>query len=295
MKNTAKIMLGILIASMVYSCLAPIDVATKNGDAYVNIYGYLTTDTTQHHIRITYSDYFFSAEPPRGIGNALVSISDEDGNVMVLTESPDTAGLYLTDCDAYAIEGKMYTLNVEVDIDNDGIKEHFQAKSDVPYSAKTDSIVLTSGKLPYLPFVKIYGEVPQNQKNYLAIYCSKNNDTVGIFDYLMIVEDWYFDNSNIQGTEFPLFIEDGIEIGDTLHFRVNSFNQEFAHFSMQVRTETSPSNPILSSPPANVISNVKLTDEGKSVNVVGFFSTFSYKTAFRISDTVYPPMMRNDR
>jgi hypothetical protein len=295
MKNPAKITLGILIASMVYSCLAPIDIATKNGDTYINIYGYLTTDTTQHRIRITYSDYFFSAEPPRGISNALVSIVDEDENVITLAESPDTAGLYLTDFDAYAIEGKIYTLNVEVDVDNDGIREHFQAKADAPYSAKADSIVLTSGKLPYLPFVKIYGEVPQNQKNYLAIYYSKNNDTIGIFDYFMIVEDWYFDNSDIQGTEFPLFIEDGIEIGDTLHFRVNSFNREFAHFSMQVRSETSPSNPILSSPPANVISNIKLMDEGKSVNVVGFFSTFSYKTAFLISDTAYPSMMPNNR
>lgn len=292
MKNLAKIILTVFIGFGVYSCLAPIDIKTKNGDTYINIYGYLTSDTMQHRIRITYSDYFFSSEAPVGIGNATVSISDGD-KTMYLTESPDTIGLYLTDDKTYAEEGKSYVLNVEVDIDNDGINEHFQASANVPYTVHADSIVVAPGKIPFVPTIRLYGEIPQNQQNHLAIYISKNNDTIGLFDYFMILEDWYYHTDSIQGTEFPLFFEDGIEIGDTLHFRVNSFAGEFARFVSQVKTETSPSNPIFSNPPANVSSNIISLNPDKEINVVGFFSAFAYKKAFAISDKAYPPMMPN--
>ncbi len=271
------------------SCTERIDIKTKDASPALSIFGYITDKPEQHAIKITRTSGYFSTEPPTPISNATVTISDEK-DIIRLTENPDTPGVYLTNPHIRAEEGHQYTLDVWLDFNEDGINEHYQAKSGaMPYSTRIDSIVLSPSSLPFIPNLLLYGKVPDNQKNNLAVYLIKNSEPINIFSYFLILPDGYFMGHDIQGYEFPCMVTDGVQLGDTIRFRVNSFTSDFSNFLSHARSESGAKNPIFSGPPSNVASNIVATDPNNDVEIVGYFSAFPQSESSTISDREYMP------
>ena len=83
------------------SCTERIDIKTDDAPPRLVIYGYISTDTTQHSIQITRSAGYFTTESPEGLSHAIVTISDSNGNIISLTENDTVPGLYQTSPDVY--------------------------------------------------------------------------------------------------------------------------------------------------------------------------------------------------
>lgn len=280
-----KIIFLFPILCFCYSCTDRITIDTKDAEARLSVFGYLTPDKMRHSIKITRTAGYFSSNQPEGISDAIVTISDGT-NIFPLFELPDSAGLYLTDF-IWGIEGKTYTLNISLDFDNDGILENFQATSTMPYSTHIDSILITS--IPPLPFpyLLLYGTIPLFQQNMMGLYVYKNRDIVSILNYFMIIPDYYFkpgENGEIDGVEFPFFHEKGVLENDTIFFLVRSFESNFSTFLSQAYS-AGASNPIFGGPSADVITNIVALDS--EIQTVGFFSTFSQSVKSVIADKDY--------
>ena len=271
---------------LLFSCTERIDIATKNAAPRLSVFGYITDKVGNHSIKITYTAGFFSTEPPQGISNATVTISDGERDY-ILTESRDSlAGVYYTTSNFRGNANTTYTLNISLDFDKDGIDEKYQATAYMPFPTRADSIVLAPSKIPRLPNLLLYGKVPEIQENFLAISLRKNSQKLNILD-LMILPDSYFEGYDIDGYEFPCLVRDGIELGDTIIFRVNSLSQEFAEFLSHANTEIGGSNPIFGGPPADVFTNIRALDNNNKTEIAGFFGAFGWDEKFTFSKVDY--------
>ena len=274
---------SVILCLLLLSCTERIYINTSDAAPRLSVFGYITNKQGHHYIKITYSAGYFSSEAPVGISNATVSISDGE-NIFYLTEVPDSAGVYRTSEDFVGIEGKIYTLDISLDFDKDGYDEQYQAIGYMPYMTVVDSVVLSPSILPMVPNLLLYGKVPEIQSNHLALYLKKNSEEQNIFNYFIILTDSYFEGYDIDGYEFPCFVRDGIETGDTITFKVCSFSREFNRFISNARSEVGGSNPIFGGPPVDVETNIRPLDKNSEIKTAGFFGAFPWDEKYTIAE-----------
>ncbi|MCD7977434.1 MAG: DUF4249 domain-containing protein [Tannerellaceae bacterium] len=270
------------------ACTDRIYLETEAAAERLVIYGYITTDTMQHSIRITRSTGYFATAKPAGISGALVTISSGD-TLFHLKESATEAGLYLTDPDVYGVEGKTYQLLVSLDYDEDGVLEEYTATSFLPPAPQVDSIQVQAVDLFFGDYVEVlfYGTLPDIEENYFKFHVFRNqvalNDS--LIDFSMI-DDEYIENKILEGVScFYLDQEEDkflIEDGDLITLRVDGITKEYSEFLMNAQTEVYGSNPLFSGPPANVETNIRAVDPANKNLLVGFFSAFSGTSASTI-------------
>jgi hypothetical protein len=273
----------LVFAFILGACTERIDIHTDDAPPHLVIYGYITSDTTQHYVKITRSAGYFSTSRPEGISNAVVTIETE-GEIILLEESLSEPGLYLTKPDVFGIEGKTYVLNVSLDFDNDGIMEQYTAESYLPFSIRLDSIGLQPSKAltDYIE-VLVSGEISAEGKDYYSIHVYRNHHIVN--DSLVgfqVYDDEYIDKTTIVETPLYYLNQDDdrsrIYDGDTISLRMDVITKEYADFIINAGTEIQGSIPFFSGPPANVETNIKSFVPDPKIPVVGFFTAYSGRT-----------------
>ena len=281
-KNHIRVILctGCTLLFFLFSCRERIDINTEASPPRLVIYGYITTDTTQHAIRITRSTGYFVSTKPQGISQATISIS-YDGGVFMLEESPEEPGLYLTSSGVYGIEGKTYTLHVSLDFDGDGETEEYEAKSYLPFSAVLDSAAVTpSPIMDDLLQVLIWGNLPEESSRNFSFHLYRNgavmNDSLRGFQ---IYQDDYIASKKIAA--LPIFYLDQdrdsykLSHGDTLTVQVESITDEYTTFLNDAFMEWLGSPPLFGGPPANVGTNIRCLSAGTKPEISGFFTAYS--------------------
>lgn len=269
-----------------FSCTDRIDIKTEDAPPRLVIYGYITSDTMQHSIRITRSSGYFATSKPAGISDATVTISTDD-TTFILKENLSDPGLYQTDASAFGVEGKTYTLNVKVAFD--GAKEEYEASSYLPLPAAVDSIFLKESE-NFTDFVEIllYGKMADNEENYMSFHAYRNNVLVN--DSLVnfsLIDDEYIDKKEMKG--IPCYYLDQekdeckIQEGDTVGLQINSITKEYSDFLRDAQTEAMGSVPIFSGPPANIQTNIRPKNAANKIPISGFFTAYSRSRA----DTIY--------
>ncbi len=269
------------------ACTARIDITTEDGEERLVIYGYITNDTTQHAIRITRSAGYFATTPPVGVSDAQVVLRT-DNELISLSESPDTPGLYLTAAGVAGTEGKTYTLQVMLDFDEDGQTETFEASSRMPYSSEIDSITLVPSTLfDNLIEVQLYGRLPENDRSYFSFHARRNqvvlNDSLSGF---FIVDDEHIKQNEFAGLACFYIDQDEenerLVSGDTVTLRVDVLPKDYADFLENARHELGGTNPIFGGPPANIETNIVGTVNPNRIPISGFFSAFSGREKGRV-------------
>jgi len=269
-----------LALSFFYACTERVDIHTEDSSPRLVIYGYITTDTTQHAIQISRSTGYFVSTQPQGISQASVSISYDD-SVIDLNESPEEPGLYLTSPDIYGIEGKTYTLHVSLDFNGDGKKEEYEAASYLPFSATLDSAAVTpSPVMDNFLQVLIWGRLPEESSHNFSFHLFRNgvvmNDSLHGFQ---IVQDDYLATKKI--TAYPIFQlnqerdRNKLSPGDTLTVQVESITDEYATFLNNAFSEWLGSPPLFGGPPANVETNIRCISSDAKPEISGFFAAYS--------------------
>jgi len=271
-----------------FSCIDRIDIRTEASSPRLVIYGYITTDMTQHAIRITRSSGFFEKNKPEVISHATVSIS-YDGGVFELKESSEEPGLYLTSADVYGIAGKTYKLNVTLDFDNDGTPETYEAESYLPFPATLDAVQVQTTNLmgENLLKVLIWGSLPEESSNNFSFQLLRNgvvlNDSLRGFRYTR--DDYVADN---KFSYLPVFILNPEREkykflpGDTIAVQVGSITAEYATFMQTAQREMHGPIPIFGGPPANIATNIRCLTPDKKIGISGFFTAYSKHSAFTI-------------
>lgn len=278
------IITGMVLSCMLFVCLFSctdrIDIHTEASAPRLIIYGYITTDTMQHSIRITRSSGYFSTAKPEGISKATVSIRT-DKEHFTLKENPSEPGLYQTKEDVYGVEGETYYLSVAVDFDEDGEPEEYEASSFMPSAPKIDSIGFRPSNLfdDYLE-VLIWGHMPELEENYLSFHLYRNHEIVNdSLHGFSIIDDEYMDKKEIIGV--PCFYLDQEEEqstlhdGDTITVRIDGVTKEYATFIDNAQSELWGSDPIFSGPPANIETNIISKTPKEDIKISGFFTAYS--------------------
>jgi hypothetical protein len=280
--NILRLLSSIFLLSTI-SCKENIDINTSDSPPQIVIYGYISTDTTQHQIRISRSAGFFSTARPEGVSNADVSITSGE-KAFPLVESTEEPGLYLTSPDVYGISGETYTLHVSTDFYGSGRKEKYEASSLLPFASRPDSIkIMPSPLAKNFLQVLLWGETPaENDINFISIHLFRNGIIVNdSLRGISTADDQFVADKYIKGV--PIFMlnqeRDRYKLasGDTLTLQLSSITRDYASFISSAQWESHGSVPLFGGPPANIQTNISCTSNPEILSISGFFTAFSIR------------------
>ncbi|MDR1646056.1 MAG: DUF4249 domain-containing protein [Tannerellaceae bacterium] len=278
-RQAAAWTLSVVLLAGLSSCQERVFIDTTASAPRLVIYGYLTTDTLAHAIRLTRSSGYFSTGKPDGISGAQVTIRRQDG-AWPLTESPSEPGLYRTADNVAGQIGETYTLNVSVDFDGDGQPEEYEAISFLPPAPQLDSIAVQPSSLSdHHMEVLTWGRLPEGEINYFSFHLYLNgrivNDSLQGYS---ISNDEYLQKKYIEALPVSYLNQrreaSELQDGDSLTLQVEGITREYALFITNAQSEYRGSMPLFSAPPANIETNIRRLAPSGS-DVAGFFTAFS--------------------
>jgi len=268
-----KLVFFLIIIAVASSCVELIDIDVDTAPSRLVIFGDISTETKQHSIRITRTAGYFSTDNPEGVSGAIVSISDEDGNIFHLSECEDEPGLYQTADNVRGEEGKTYTLNVQVEL------QRYSATMRMPHFNDIDSVALrvstfSENVVEVLAYMDTE-DLPED--NHYLIFVSINdsllNSTIDRYRVMSNIKDGmpcFILRQNVEDDD----VRNLVRIGDKVTLNINAISSEYADFIRAAQSEIRGSNPIFGGPPANVPTNIKGDNP-----VLGFFTAFSSRYA----------------
>lgn len=251
-------------------------VNVKLDDSYTRLVvdGQITTDTMVHKVVLSTTTSYYYNQPAPAVRGALVTINDGTQTI-ILHESPDAPGTYLTDSNTFGVVGRSYTLNIDLTGDINGFS-HYSASCELRPVANLDSIGLNYLSTWEYWEIQCYAQDPPTRDFYMFKNYKNGKLLSDTISELMVSDDRMFNGSytNGIGVGYLSIHKDDEEIhtGDTVKLQISGITEEYARFIWSVQTESGYKNPLFSGPPANVKGNI-------SNGAVGFFTAYSAKYA----------------
>ena len=242
---------------LIVSCEKVINIDLNSSDPQIVIEGTITNQPSPYTIKITQTtDYFVPNANPK-ISNALVNISDNEGNFETLLETKP--GVYQTSS-IQGIPGRTYDLYVNID----GLE--FTASSYMPEITPIDS--LSYEESPFKQeieddiyyFATCYFSDSEHVENYYRIKLYKNSE---LTDYFYLIDDQLQDGNHIDYGN----LSDEIVLNDTIV--VELMNIDYAVHDYYNTLSSILGGGMSSSTPANPNSNI-------SNAALGYFGAYSY-------------------
>jgi hypothetical protein len=284
MKPLKNIILLLALGILWFSCTERIDIPLDSSDVSCVIYGYISTDTMAHRVRITRSADYYSNKPAEPISGATVTISD-GAIVYPLFESNSEPGSYYTAADVYGVPGRTYTLNVSnVNLLGDGVMQAYTAQCELKPVSKIDRIDVAFDTRWEVWNLNLWAKEPGETKDFYMIRTYINDilytDTI---TNLGFTDDLLFNGSNTNGYPVYRFEErDTLKVGYRVSMDMCAITEDYYKFLIEAVTMAYPQIPLFSGPPANIRTNI-------SNNAIGYFAAFSIEKA---SCIVKPPVKK---
>lgn len=229
--------------------------------------GCISTDTTSHKVMLSWSADFFTQEPQNMETGAIVTISDNQGNMFPLHETTEP-GIYATESGVYGIVGNTYTLHIELE---DG--RTYYASDKINRVPQIDSLKQSNNYNHFDPStdhfgygydILYYGPEPAGMGDYYLwnVYVNDTllNDTIleAVF-----TDDEFVDGNYIKEFELAFINENELHT-DTAEVTIetNSISKEYFLFLIGVMLETVWRGSPWDGPPANPESNIKPEGRG---------------------------------
>ncbi|KAA6327300.1 hypothetical protein EZS27_023705 [termite gut metagenome] len=274
-KNLFFIIWIFFSVSFLLSCEEPYDIDTDDAPPVIVIYGSFTNEWMYHSIKVSVSSPYFDPQPNRGISGAEVWIKSSAGDVYGFIENDTVPGLYQTIDKVAGIPNLAYTLNVEVDFDNDNAKEIYTATSYMLTPTEIDSVKIQSlsmmGRKGYAMY--LYAQDVSTEDYYLSRY--KVNDTL-VSDNLSqtsLMSDRTFNGQYMNAMLLHMFrdVDDRNEdkdadrdenrraylgLGDVVTLSFGRIEKGYYNFINQCRDEMEGESPFFGSPASNIITNI---------------------------------------
>lgn len=285
LKSTYQLYMILIIAAIITTaCTEPIDIELDSTYNRLVVEGAVTTDSINHYVILSItSDYFSHSLSPR-VSDAFVELSF--GNeTMQLVENTVIPGLYETPTAFRGVIGTTYDLKIsQVDVDQDGVEEFYNASSSMAGGSELHYI-----ELKYYPSsfasgyaVFMYANHPPDQRDWFGFKLSKNGVllTNSLSEYSVMSDD-IFDDGYLPGLPVGFLSDDETEQevfpGDTVTFELDCIEEAYYNFVVEAQTEIAGYYPLFSGPPSNVISNI-------SNGALGIFAAYSVQRTYAIAE-----------
>lgn len=260
------------------ACTERIDIELDSTFKRLIVMGTVSTDSLRHTVQLSRSSDYFANEPSPRVSGAMVELAYEN-KTLVLKENDTIAGLYLTESAFRGVPGTKYHLSIsQVDIDEDGIPETYQASSVMPSAPMLDSISLIYFEAPFVSGYQVlmYADDPATRDWYSFKFWKNQDLLTDTLSKYSVQPDDFFNGSYISGLPVGFYSDDDprevLNEGDTVTFELNSIEKAFYDFVIDGQLEIIGNIPLFSGPSANVRSNI---DNGAK----GIFTAYAVKRA----------------
>jgi len=263
MKKLRRLGLLLLAAPLLSACEKEIELEFDEAEARYVIEGAVEPGSGPHEVRISRTVRFTDPNVFPEVENAVVTISDAQGDDEVLQHVGD--GIYRSTGALIGAPGHTYTLSVQVE------GESITALSTMPQAVLLDSLDADSlGGFggPNRFVIPRYTD-PAGSTNYYRLRGATNSQPWGE----VFARDDNFSDGQVNGQ--PMFNSAGLEPGDTV--TVELFCVDAANFTYWFTLEQNSGGPGGSAAPADPTTNL-------SSNALGYFSA-----QVRSSQTVLIP------
>jgi hypothetical protein len=274
-KNWFFIVLIFFSVPFLSSCEEPFDIDTNDAPPVIIIYGSFTNECTYHSIQVSVSSSYFDPQPNRGIPDAEVWIKSSAGDMYRFIKNDTVPGLYQTIDKVAGIPDLAYTLNVEVDFDNDGAKEIYTATSYMLTPTEIDSVKIRNlsmmGQKRYAMY--LYAQDVLTEDYYLSTY--KVNDTLVLnkLSQISLMSDRTFNGQYMNNMLLRMFGDANdrnedrdeereensrvyLDLGDVVILSLGRIEKGYYNFINQCRNEMEGESPFFGSPASNIITNI---------------------------------------
>lgn len=264
------------------SCTEIVEIDLDTTYTRLVVEGGVTNDSIHHQVQLSLSrDYFYNQAAPR-VSNAVVHLEFEDISLL-MEEHDNIPGLYLTPYAFRGTIGTTYSLSIDqVDVDEDGTYESYNASSTMPGGVELDSILLNYSSSVYGNGWEVYMfALDPPSKDWYGMRFWKNSELISpkLIDYSIQTDDFYNGKYLFYGIPIAYYSDDETEEqlfpGDTVSLELHSIERDYYNFVGDAQLEIFGSNPLFSGPPANIRSNI---DNGAS----GAFTAYSVYRASAI-------------
>jgi hypothetical protein len=265
-----KLIIIFSIFAAITSCTEKIEIELDSTYDRLVVEGHITTDTTNHWVRLTHSKDYYSNQPASTISYAEVHLSDGNQTIELL-ENPNNPGYYETPEDFFGETNKTYSIDVKLP---EEIAENnkYESSCYLPPVGKIDSIQVVFNEDWEGYEVKIYAWEPPSVDFY-NFQVLKNNVMVSdTIDEWWISDDRFFNGNYTNGIMVGFLDANNPEEkplpGDIITLKMSGITEDYYNFILQLQDQTSEyRNPLFSGPPANVITNIE--------GATGFFAAYS--------------------
>lgn len=256
MKSNLIYLTFIIAAWFETSCTEKYEIELDDSFARLVVDGSVSTDTTRHYIKLSKTtSYFFNEEPPVVSGAQLI-LAGPLGNVP-FEELPEAPGTYVSPDNFFVLPNASYTLDIRLAADVGGSR-NYTAMAKAPGTVfRMDSIALDYQRPFDFFLVKLYAYDPPTTDFYKFDALINGKPITDTASRSLVIDDRFTNGNNTNGLAVMFIRGDELNKGDTLTLVMSAISKDYYDFFLQLRTQSGPSNPLFSGPPANIASNIK--------------------------------------
>ncbi|MFY0643914.1 MAG: DUF4249 domain-containing protein [Bacteroidia bacterium] len=272
----------LLIAVFIFSsCEKLIQIETPQSLNSIVVETEITTVKSQWEVSITESQAYYDQSEPKNAISALVTISDDLGNIDTLKYQGFS--LFKTDSAKAAVPGRTYFLHIEYDGQEYDAMEYCRFQNDIDtftaYFLPENNGFIEKG---WYAFQKSLESELEGDYYEWMIY--KNDTLQDQFGYVLDEDrnrDFSFFNLSIDADDPLAGLDDGIlprpfpftfDPGDTIIMDQYCFGEGYYNFLIELQNQQNRSGTPFDPPPANPISNI-------SNGAYGYFAVKNIVTA----------------
>lgn len=258
------------IALLFSSCEDVVEMNIKQGKEAFVVEGWITNKEEANYIKLFKTIPYFNNPEFPAIRSAVVTISDDAGNVEILKETEP--GKYEIQS-LKGVVGRTYKLSIQ---SKEGSYEAITTMQrlswnmdSVTYEYKKKSVMVE--KEGYYP--AIYGQEQKNIGDFILLKIAKNGTWLKSFRDINLFSDEFVDGNYITAAEPGL--KDPFKKDEKITYEMWSLTEDAYRFWNDIRTQLSNGG-LFAVPSTNARSNIVKKDPA-SLDVVGYFGASEVK------------------
>ncbi|MBK9292381.1 MAG: DUF4249 domain-containing protein [Bacteroidetes bacterium] len=255
MQRLRSLLILALLLWFATSCTEKFDVKLDDTFARLVVDGSISTDTTVHYVKLSKTTSYFFNEAPPAIKGAQLVLSGPHGT-LALTELPDEPGTYATPPDFFALPDASYNLDIRLTEELGGASNYNAAIRSPGTAFRMDSIALEYQQPFDFFLVKLYAWDPPTTDYYKYDALINGKAITDTASRSLVIDDRFINGNATNGLAVMFIRGDELKTGDTLTLVMSAISNDYYDFFLQLRTQSGPSNPLFSGPPANIMSNI---------------------------------------
>jgi hypothetical protein len=254
---------------------------TDDLDPVIVIYGMITNENEYQTIKITSSSPYFDNQPNPPVSGAIVTVRSSENEIFIFEELVSEKGVYQSVDPMAGIPGLRYNLTIEVDFDQDGVKDVYKSGMTMQAPIEIDSVNIKRmdimGRERYT--LNLYGYEPPTEDYYLLRYSVNDSMVTRWLSQYEWTSDEFFNGDYVNGMILRFFVDvkdkddfdDDNRIfvtpGDVITLHISRIEKGYFDFIVQCQNEMYGENPFFGGPASNITTNI--TNGG-----IGYFTGY---------------------